>query len=316
MAPRLLRSPDMRLPPWLVVLALGCGKVLGVEPVTLRDADVAVDGAPEAGADAADAGDAAATDGETTDVDAAPPVDPCEPDAPTGVVGATYGATVLADAPLGYWPLDEPPGAGEAADASGRGHPAVAFGTIHFGEPGALARKGAAAARTEGFSYLSVGRSFDVGPNESFTVEAWIKPAQLDDLYRFAWGNERVEPPSKRQGIHLYLRSTETNYIRMHNGAPEGNAGTGPLILDRFHHVVVRYDGPARTSSLVIDGKLAAENADFGPSDVTSSAPFTFGATGAVGGSPFEGTLDELAIYDHVVPCSRLRAHLAAAKLP
>lgn len=316
MAPRLLADRVMRRLPWLAALALGCGKVLGVEPVTLRDADHAGDAGVEAATDAADGALDAPEIDAATDAEAAPPVDLCEPDDPVGVVGATYGATVLADAPLGYWPLDEEPGADEAKDLSGHGHPATAFGTIHFGEAGALARAGTSGARTDGFSYLSVGRSFDVGPNKSFTVEAWIKPAQLDGLYRFAWGNERLEPPSKRQGISLYLRSTETNYIRMHNGAPEGNAGTGPLVLGKFHHVVVRYDGPARLSSLVVDGKLAAENADFGPSDVTSSAPFTFGATGAVGGSPFEGTLDELAIYDHVVPCGRLRAHLAAAKLP
>ncbi len=313
MAPRLLGEPSMRWWPSLLFLVLGCGKVLGVEPVTLRDASSVED----LGAEIGDAPpDTRPADDGAEDSEAPSPIDTCDPDTPAGAVGATYGATVLADAPLGYWPLDEAPGAEQGEDLSGHGHPAVAFGTVHFGESGALAKAGAGAARTEGFSYLSVGRTFDVGPAKSFTVEAFIKPAQLDELYRFPWGNERLEPPSKRQGIHLYLRSTETNYIRMHNGAPVGNAGTGPLTLGKFHHVVVRYDGPARLSSLIVDGKLAAENGDLGPGDVSSSAPFTFGADGAVGGSPFEGTLDELAIYDHVVPCSRLRAHLAAAKLP
>lgn len=293
---------------------LGCGRVLGVEAVTLRDGDPNGDVGAET-TPSRDTGPTSDTDDDGL-ADVADALEACEPGEPIGVVGATYGATVLADAPLGYWPLDEAPGADEGADLSGHGHPALALGTIHFGEAGALAHAANGAARTDGFSYLSVGKSFDVGPNRSFTVEAWVKPSQLDDRFRFVWGNEKLEPSSKRQGIELYLRSTETNFIRTHNGAPAGNASSGPLVVGVFHHLVVRYDGVRRVSSLLVDGKLASENGDFGPSDVTSSAPFTFGADGALGGSPFEGTLDELAIYDHVLPCARVRAHLAAAKLP
>jgi len=296
---------------WLLGVLLGCGRVLGVEAVTLRDGDPNSDVGLEI-KPPIDTGPAS-DDGP---LDVADALEACEPGEPIGVVGATYGATVLADAPLGYWPLDEAPGADEGADLSGHGHPALALGTIYFGEVGALARAANGAARTDGFSYLSVGKSFDVGPYRSFTVEAWVKPSQLDAQFRFVWGNEKLEPASKRQGIELYLRSTETNFIRTHDGAPAGNASSGPLVVGVFHHLVVRYDGVRRVSSLLVDGKLASENADFGPSDVTSSAPFTFGADGALGGSPFEGTLDELAIYDHVLPCARVRAHLAAAKLP
>ena len=47
-----------------------------------------------------------------------------------------YAAEVLADGPIGYWRLGEPPGSAVAADGSGNRNDGTCSGPITFGEPG------------------------------------------------------------------------------------------------------------------------------------------------------------------------------------
>jgi len=268
-----------------------------------------------------DAADDAATDGKEHDAsdakDANPfetePLDDCSPSADAGAISASHRDTVLADAPVGYWPLDDAIDAKWARDLGKGAHDATAVGKIAFGVAGAFPSFGNTAARFDGSSYLEVGPFFDFGAS-SFTIEVWVKPSVLDSSYRFVLGKEQFG--SKRQGYELYLRDTETNFLRWTSGAPSGQAKSAPLEVGKWFHLVVRYDAPSRTSSMLVDGLRVSANPDFGAaSEISNGASFTFGSAASIGGAPLEGAvLDELAVYDYVLPCARVKAHFASAR--
>ena len=69
-----------------------------------------------------------------------------------------YAATILADHPVGYWPLDEAAGP-KGDDASGNNNGGTYQGTPVFGVPGALADSQGTAVRTGNGAVQGCGRT-------------------------------------------------------------------------------------------------------------------------------------------------------------
>ncbi len=282
---------------------VSCGRIIGIDEVSRRgDGSISTD---------VDAGDEGVSD---TAPEVPPPAE-CET---IGTLGDSYADTVMADLPVGYWPLEDAMGSKMAQDVSGSAHHATVLGSVVFREPGAFATGVNFAARLDGLSALKVGKTFDFG-KASFTIEAWVRPLTLDAGFRYVFGKDGERPgstPPVRQGYQLYIRSVDVNFIRYTNGIPSGNAAGEPLVAKEWTHVVARYDADTGTSSLFLDGERVARNANFGPdSDTTSTAGFAWGNTDKLWATAFDGgSLDELAVYDKALPCARVKAHYAAAK--
>jgi hypothetical protein len=86
---------------------------------------------------------------------------------------AAYIKAVLADKPMGYWPLNEPAGAREFLDRSGndaRGH---MMGNLKAGQPGPLGGS-SRAIELDGNGYVDLGRHDQFAVKNNFTVEAWL----------------------------------------------------------------------------------------------------------------------------------------------
>lgn len=132
-----------------------------------------------------------------------------------------------------------------------------------------------------------------------------------DDVYRFALSKEWRDGAGNRQTYGVFFRAqpgaaleriVDGQGIAATVAAPE--AGT-------FHHVVGVYDGSRLF--LYVDGVLLG-NAPDARTALDKTAPLLIGAqtTDLYGG--YRGVVDEIAIYDRVLPAARIAAHFEAGR--
>ncbi|GAA4378380.1 hypothetical protein GCM10023186_14870 [Hymenobacter koreensis] len=152
--------------------------------------------------------------------------------------------------------------------------------------------------------YLSVaaGNAMPIG-NDSYTLEAWIKPANMGAYGIIGWGNYGTGP--------------QVNALRLFNdfrGIGLVHYWWGPDILRNtadlsgaWHHVAASYDAAANTRTLYLDGvAIATDNP--GPHAVPNADNLTIGKT--VGTEFFNGSLDEVRVWS----VARTAAQINAAK--
>ncbi|MBN1394254.1 MAG: hypothetical protein JW959_04470 [Pirellulales bacterium] len=84
-----------------------------------------------------------------------------------------YIRAVLADKPLGYWPLNEPANSRRFIDRSGNNFHGMALGKVFAGQDGPSPGK-SAAVELKGNGYIDVGRRDRFAFSNGFTVEAWV----------------------------------------------------------------------------------------------------------------------------------------------
>ena len=114
---------------------------------------------------------------------------------------AAYIKAVLADKPLGYWPLNEPVGTTKFLDRSGNGFHGYAINRVAAGQPGPLPDNSHAVA-FDGDGFINVGGRDEFALKNGFTVEAWV---WIGDIRRQLYGRViSVDPgtprdPSKRR---------------------------------------------------------------------------------------------------------------------
>ena len=82
-----------------------------------------------------------------------------------------YIRAVLADRPMGYWPLNESAGARTFVDRSGHGIHGYAMNKVQAGQPGPMS--GTRALELDGGGYIDLGYHPEFAMKNDFTVEAW-----------------------------------------------------------------------------------------------------------------------------------------------
>lgn len=221
-----------------------------------------------------------------------------------------YATAVQAFNPAGYWRLNEtqqPTGQGIATNLGSLG--ASANGTYQ-GVPawvsGALPGNSNQAATISG-DYVQVPYINALSLDAPFTIEAWLKPAAVQTTGNFACALACGEFASPRSGWLIYQSSTGWN-LRMYNQngittslSIEG--GTVP-VAGTWYHVAAVYDGS--TATIYVNG--------VGVSGVpTGFVPNVDGAlTLGIRSDqtfPFNGTMDEVAIYGSVLSAATVLGH-------
>lgn len=246
----------------------------------------------------------------------------------TSPADSLYATTVLADEPLVYYPMDsingsEVPNLGSSETAGTfvsstdsiltRGPGLPEFPGFHAGNTAALFDGIGTYTDDEDLVQLpGIGNFIDVGAPllldlPAFTIEAWIRPANLDEIrlgIAGTWGTEfGFSNPGE---IHIFTGGGGIIYSPY------------PFSYHEWHHVVVAGDGTNLT--IYADGEVLArieeETDNYGGEDRTVYV----GGGGIFDdieldgfGNWFPGGIDELAIYDKALTEERVKAHFEAA---
>ena len=247
--------------------------------------------------------DGSAGAGDTSVVtDASTPDDVTAPDALP-----TYDDVVRADAPVALFHLDEPAGANSVKDAI-NGLSAAAVGAITFGVPGVFKT----AARFTGQERLELGNVLDFAGTYAFSLELWADPGVSE---------------SDMQPIVKIGGAPQTGYALVFS-ALAGDAGrsrasfyiSGPGATSAWsdeamppglvHVVVTATNAGGKGSAVLYVNGIRSPKGSFG-NEASSQEPAPWPLYFA---RFFSGTLDEIAIYDKVLPPDRILAHYQAGK--
>lgn len=249
------------------------------------------------------------------DAGGAPPSEAgAAPDAARGADAApstSYAAEVLADGPVAYYRFEDSPDAETAKDEVGSRTASVvtqsAKGVV-FGVPGARGT----GASLDGMSSLDVGDLFDFAGKAPFTLEVWVKPKAKE-----SYGNliQKVNETSF-DGYRLGLDDGQPSFMALKSGVtgPDGRVSLGaesetPLPLEFTHLVVtVAFKFQRGNATLYVNGVASPIGGYDSPGDLPDTTAHL------LLGKAFEGTLDEVAIYDKALSPERILAHYNAGK--
>lgn len=205
----------------------------------------------------------------------------------------SYKDVVLSDNPVAYWKLDETTGL-IATDQLGANNGTYQGGCILNQPPLADGK----AVSMDGINdFISVPSSSTIKPSTAASWEFWAQ------ITGGSSGENRI----------IHVGTGEVLIERFSNGILVRVAGSGPTGVGAWgagvtRHIVVTFDNVnIRT---YIDAVLVDTTAQAGP--ITYGAPGLKIGSDGVAHFP-AGTIDEVAIYNHVLSLDRIQAHFNAA---
>jgi RHS repeat-associated protein len=215
---------------------------------------------------------------------------------PTSSANAVHQVTAT-----GY----QAPGTGTVTDNSGNGSHGSTVGPVTLGVPGAPITDGDTTAM--GFNnqgYVTIPDS-PHWHSPTISMEAWAYKAADVAWQRVASGgsfpNDNFQLIADNTGklvFFVFLNST-TNVAAITPTA---------VPLNTWEHVVGTFDGT--TITLYLNGVMVDQHS-VSVTMATGSGGIGIGAD-TNGGNPWNGRLDEVAIYDSTLPASRVQAHFNA----
>ncbi len=216
---------------------------------------------------------------------------------------SAYSNAVLADGPVGYWRLGEKSGT-TASDAAGANLGAYRNGAL-LGQPSLLPGDSAnSSVRFDGSNdYVDIPSSSALSPTAKVSLEAWIKPVALPSTGNFA------SVASKPESYSLQFNGPRLEFTIMQSGARRRlQAPVGAIATGQVYHVVGTYDGASQR--LYVNGAEVA-SASLGGAITANSNELDL-ASWSEGGEPFNGTIDEVAVYAGALSAARVGAHYQA----
>ena len=219
----------------------------------------------------------------------------------------SYAETVMDDAPVSYWRLDE--ASGDVADDSAGANPGNYLNGVTFGVPGALVTATNAAAGFSAAAQQKVDVPFSPALNtQEFTAEVWARATggsgHRSPLTSRAGGPER--------GYIFYADPADTWQFWTGLGEETGwDTIVGPAVQNgAWVHLVGVYDGAFK--SFYVNGVLVGiKEAPYAPNDA-NPLRIGGGATESDGEFFFEGSVDEVSYYDKALTEDRILAHYVA----
>lgn len=235
----------------------------------------------------------------------------------TTLANTPYAAQVLADRPLGYWPLTEQAGQMIIEDHSGNHFHGRVHGQVDVaGTTGIEPNNYAAVFRGEGQIDIGVFPQFRMANN--FTIEAWVR---LDDLEgRGGWFVSAYVGRGINHGWGLgYNVPNRFDHRRFHPGIRAGifdvrdydfASATSLLKPGTWHHCVLTVD-ELSVGRFYLDGKHVQTITGAEPAILDNY----FIVLGGIHNAPshFNGALAHVAIYNRVLGEDRIESHYLAA---
>jgi hypothetical protein len=237
--------------------------------------------------------------------------------APTGSA-STYTSTVLDDGPALYYRLGDPSGT-ISPDSSGYGNSGVYSGGYTQNQPGALSSDPDGATVLDGLTgNVRAPNSSALSVSGAISLEAWVKwaatPTGVQDIIH------------KGDGVTVAGSSYSLAYIPGCAGCGLGlytyignsyacACQSAPLPAGRWFHLVGTRSATGQLV-LYINGSQIATASDGGGALNSVPSGVGFGASGSGSGSslyPFNGALDEAAIYPVALTATQVGNHYRAS---
>jgi hypothetical protein len=189
---------------------------------------------------------------------------------------------------IGWWSFDEGSG-NSAADAGETANDGTILGEVSWmqgivGE-GALGFHGAGVA--PGYVSIANRSSFNFLENQSFSISAWINPANVPSKWA-AWISHASEAP----GGYGIWSSPQNQWVF---GTPAGPGSVaGGHLVPGWHHIVGVQDANSKARLLYVDGSLVATGIS-----ADAAAPDDLWIGGAKNNDDafVDGTIDDVRIY-------------------
>ncbi len=202
---------------------------------------------------------------------------------------------------VAHWPLDT-----DAVDATGNGYDgSVVSGTVNFGQTGANANTGSAAAFPDN-GHIDVPFTEALNPG-SFTVALWANAASSVGFASPVTSRDDV-PGTSVHGYILYNDSAGNwNFWTGTGGGPGAwHQSGGPLVaLNTWTHLAISYDATTETKTLWVNGVAAATETLpnlYSPNGTVEMEAFHIGSGQDDGENfYFDGQIDDVGVWDEAL---------------
>lgn len=220
-------------------------------------------------------------------------------------VGASYVEVVTAAAPVAYWRLGEAVPS-IAFDAGPNAWHGTYDASAQLGAPGALEGDTDSAVELDGSTTgVAMPDILDFSGLLPYSLEVWARPRTIDSLSRAFCGKKSTA----LIGYSMFVNDMGTGFGRYDVNQAISEVYAAGLALDVYSHVVGTFDGTAL--------RLYVNGVEVGNALNTISLPdgtvgFAIGAKGDGTPGYFDGSLDEVAVYDRALSPAEVAAHFAA----
>jgi len=211
----------------------------------------------------------------------------------TGLVTLHAG---INDGLVAWYPLD-----GTAVDASGNGHD----GTVH-GAAATSDRFGSSSSAMlfNGSSdYIEIPHAEVFMFDSSFSLSAWVRPARID----YSYAGQIVCKAQTGNEWNLFFRDGDIISFFEYGSGTNVELSAVPIgsAVNSWHHVCSVYNAATGLQSLYWDGtRIAEQSAPLPETNYTGAVGI--GAEADVPQGFFEGTIDEVRIYDRALTESEI----------
>ncbi|MDB4938467.1 MAG: Autotransporter adhesin [Labilithrix sp.] len=223
--------------------------------------------------------------------------------------GSAYAAAVLADNPVAYYRLEDDGathGAGVLYEEVSKSYVgAIRSGAPSFQAPGAVGK----AIRFDGHSWIELPKQTLAG-RTAFTIELWV---HIDKMQFSHVLTDQQRVPAQMKTGWAVLCDDAFGFERYSNADARYTKQAALPRATGLTHVVVTYDG---ASMRILGDGVVADTAPDERTIADVTTPMVLAAAGTNGELAFTGTIDEVALYTHVLDGAAIARHLAAAKAP
>lgn len=232
----------------------------------------------------------------------------------SGTPASTYRSAVRTSGATHYWRLGETTGtryADDVGDAPGTST------TLTQGAGGALTNDGDKAVTSTGGSSPKMTTKDASAADSSVTVEAWVKTTSSRGGRIVGFGDSATGTSTASNTDRvLYLDSSGRANFAINDGSYRTVFSRGSINDGQWHHVVGTVG--ASGMQLFVDGvRVGRDQSYTTPKSYVGywriGADQTSGFTNRPSDTSLSGTIDDVAVYDKVLPKSEVQAHYVAS---
>jgi hypothetical protein len=248
-----------------------------------------------------------------------------------------YARFVAADHPVAYWRLDETNADyGTATDALGSfdGTYADGSGSFIWDLPTGIPHETDGAVGMTNGATVQIPYAVELNPDGAWSGEMWLQPTVVDGNYRVVWSSEYNNSTYSfpYNGWYIYLEPGGVFAFVPQPGnafitaTPDDPANGNAVVANKWYHLVVTDDttnftvyinGEARTgypvasSDFIANGDGINPDGSSGTSNPREGAQMVLGMRTDLAFSPFEGTVDDTAVYNYALTAQQIKTHFA-----